>query len=65
MTEGTAFALIVIACLAAVAIAIPGLVMLGVRGPALSLGAIVPLALAADGIGKLVMRYDETGKRRR
>jgi hypothetical protein len=65
MTEGTAFASIVIACLAAVAIAIPGLVMLGVRGPALSLGAIVPLALAADGIGKLVMRYDETGKRRR
>ena len=65
MTEGRAFALIVAACLVAVAIALPGLVALGIRGPALSLGAIVPLALAADGIGKVVMHYGETGKRRR
>lgn len=65
MTEGRAFALILVACLVAIAVAIPGLVVLGVRGPALSLGAIVPLAVAADGIGKIVMRYGETGKRRR
>jgi hypothetical protein len=65
MTEGRAFALILVACLVAIGVLLPGLVALGVRGPALSLGAIVPLALAADGIGRVVMHFGETGKRRR
>jgi hypothetical protein len=65
MTEEKAFALILAACLVAVAVAVLGLVALGVRGPALSLGAIVPLALAADGIGRVVMHYGESGRRRR
>lgn len=57
--------MILAACLVAIGVALPGLVVLGVRGPVLSLGAIVPLAVAADGIGKVVMHYGETGKRRR
>jgi hypothetical protein len=64
VTESKAFALILISCLIVVALAIPGLASLGVDGPALSLGAIVPLALAANAISRTVMHFGDSAHRR-
>ena len=64
MTEGKAFALILTSCIVLVCIAILGLAALGVEGPGLSLGAIVPLVLAGYVIGRMVMHYGESGRRR-
>jgi hypothetical protein len=60
MTEGRAFVLILICCVALVVVAIPGLAALGVSGPALSLGAIVPMAIAANAISRVVMHFGES-----
>jgi hypothetical protein len=65
MTEARAFALILVGCLLLVAVAVTGLVALGLSGPAVSLGAIVPLALAANAISRMVMHYGESGRRER
>ncbi len=45
-------------------VCILGLLAVGVRGIGLSLGAIVPLALAADGVARIVMHYDDAGDRK-
>jgi hypothetical protein len=66
MTKTKALVLIFVGAIALETVAILGLAALGVRGIGLSLGAIVPLALAADGVSRVVMHYgdDADGRRR-
>jgi hypothetical protein len=42
-----------------------GLAALGIRGPVLMLGALIPLAFAADAISKMVMHYGKVRRRER
>jgi hypothetical protein len=64
VTKTKALLLIFLGSLLSTAVAILSLAALGVRGVGLSLGAIVPLALAADGVARVVMYYGESGRRR-
>jgi hypothetical protein len=67
MTKTRAIWLIFIGALVFETVGILGLAALGVRGIGLSLGALIPLALAADGVARVVMHYgvdaDEQRKR--
>jgi hypothetical protein len=65
MTRTTALIVILLAGLLLEAVAVLGMAALGVRGPLLSLGAIVPLALASFSSSLVVMHYGESGRRRR
>jgi hypothetical protein len=65
MNEGRAFALILVAGSLLTVVGVLGLAALGVRGVGLSLGALIPLALGANAISRVVMHYGESGKRDR
>ena len=65
MTEARALVLIGIGAIVFTSVAVTSMAACGITGPLLSLGAIVPLALGADGVGRVVMHYGASGKRRR
>ncbi len=65
MTETTALWLIIVGAVLLTAVGVLSLAALGVTGIGLSLGALVPLALAADGVARVVMHYGGSGGRRR
>lgn len=65
MTEVKALWLLFLGVLVLAVVAILSLAAVGVRGVGLSLGAIVPLALGADGIARIVMHYGDSGRHRR
>jgi hypothetical protein len=65
MTKRTAFLLILAGGLLLEVVAILGLMAVGVEGPALSLGVIVPLALSSYLSSGVVMRYGASSRRRR
>jgi hypothetical protein len=60
MTEAKALVLLCIATMLLTTVAILGMAALGVTGVALSLGAIVPAALAGNGVGRIVVHYGES-----
>ncbi|HEX3734241.1 MAG TPA: hypothetical protein VHU86_03710 [Solirubrobacterales bacterium] len=62
MTEAKALVLIISGSALLTTVAVLSMAALGVTGVALSLGAIVPLALAADGIGRVVMHYGRSDR---
>ncbi len=64
MTESRAFLLILLGSLLLEAVALLGLIAVGVRGPALGLGLIGPLALASYLNARAVMRYGSSGRKR-
>lgn len=57
--------MIVLGAMLLTTVAVLSMAALGVSGVALSLGAIIPLALAADGVARVVMHYGESGRRQR
>lgn len=61
MTEVRAIWLIFLGALSSTAVAVLSLAALGVTGAVLGLGALVPLALAADGAARVIMHYGESG----
>jgi hypothetical protein len=63
MTEGRAFALILIGSLFFTGVGVLGLAALGVRGPGLSLGALIPLIVSANAVSRMVMHYGEARRR--
>lgn len=65
MTEARAFILIGISGVLLTTVAVLSMLALGVRGVGLSLGVIVPLAIGADCIGRVVVHYGENGRRKR
>jgi hypothetical protein len=65
MNENRAFALILICALFFTTVGVLGLAALGARGPILTLGALIPLAVSADAVSRVVMHYGESGRRRR
>ncbi len=65
MNEGRAFALISIGSLFFTGVGVLGLAALGVRGPGLTLGALVPLIVSADVVSRVVMHYGEARRRER
>lgn len=65
MTEARAIALIVAAATVLEAAMILGMAAVGVGGPVLGLGAIVPLALAAFACSSMVGRDDGGNRLRR
>jgi hypothetical protein len=65
MTERKALLLICLSGLLFEAIAVIGLVAIGVRGPVLSLGLIVPLAVTCYLTSGVTMRSNASGRRRR
>jgi hypothetical protein len=65
MTEGKAHALITIGCIFFTVVGVVGLAALGFRGSALSLGALIPLAVGASATSRVVMHYGESGRRKR
>jgi hypothetical protein len=65
MTEARALVLIVLGAMLLTTVAVLSMAALGVSGVALSLGAIIPLAFAADGVARVVMHYGESGRRQR
>lgn len=60
MTEARAVTLIAFGMVLLMTASILGMAALGMRGVVLSLGAILPAALAADGVGRVVMHYGKT-----
>ena len=64
MTERRAFALVMIGCLFFIGVGVLGLAALGIRGPVLSLGALIPLAVGADAVSRVVMHYGESSRRK-
>jgi hypothetical protein len=65
MAEVRAVILIFVGAILLTAVAVLSMAALGVRGVVLSLGAIGPAALAADGVARVVMHYGESGRRQR
>lgn len=65
MTEKTALILVFVGAMLATIGAILAMLALGVRGVGLSLGAIVPLALAADAVARVVMHFGHEEDERR
>jgi hypothetical protein len=66
VTEARAHALIHISAIVVTTIGVLGLAALGVRGVGLSLGALIPLAVAASASARVVMHYgDDAGSRKR
>jgi len=64
MTERKAYALIVATAMAVTTVAVLGLHALGARGEALSLGALIPLFVAAPASARVVMHYSAEKRRR-
>lgn len=62
MTEARALVLIGFGAVLLTTVAVLSMAAVGVTGVALSLGAIVPLALAADCVGRVVMHYGKSGR---
>jgi len=59
MTEVRAILLIFLGAVLFTTVAVLSMAALGVGGAVLGLGALVPLAIAADGVARVVLYYGE------